>query len=78
VRKSVLITGSDCYEALYAMGELMPTLGGTHQVIVAFMRDQELLGETEGMARIVNSGDKAGARRVFNIVHIRVLDPRTE
>jgi hypothetical protein len=26
------------------------------------------------MARIINPGDKAGARRVFNIVRIRVLD----
>ena len=78
VRKSVLITGSDCYEALYAMGELVPTLGGAHQIIVAFMRDQELLGDTEGMARIINPGDKAGARRVFNIMRIRVLDPKTD
>ena len=73
-RKAVLITGSDCYETVYAMGELAPQLGGTHQVIVAFKRDDQLLGDTEGMARIINPGDKAGARRVFNIVRIRVLD----
>ena len=73
-RKAVLITGSDCYETVYAMGELAPQLGGTHQVIVAFKRDDQLLGATEGMARIINPGDKAGARRVFNIVRIRVLD----
>jgi DMSO/TMAO reductase YedYZ molybdopterin-dependent catalytic subunit len=73
-RKAVLITGSDCYETVYAMGELAPQLGGTHQVIVAFKRDEQLLGEAEGMARIINPGDKAGARRVFNIVRIRVLD----
>ena len=74
LRKAVLITGSDCYETVYAMGELVPQLGGTHQVIVAFKRDGQFLGETEGMARIINAGDKAGARRVFNIVRIRVLD----
>ena len=73
-RKAVLITGSDCYETVYAMGELAPQLGGTHHVIVAFKRDDQLLGATEGMARIINPGDKAGARRVFNIVRIRVLD----
>ena len=73
-RKAVLITGSDCYETVYAMGELAPQLGGTHQVIVAFKRDDQLLGATEGMARIINPGDKAGARRVFNIVRVRVLD----
>jgi hypothetical protein len=27
------------------------------------------------MARIINPGDKAGARRVFNIVRIDALDP---
>jgi len=73
-RKAVLITGSDCYETVYAMGELAPQLGGTHQVIVAFKRHDQLLGATEGMARIINPGDKAGARRVMNIVRIRVLD----
>lgn len=56
------------------MGELVPQLGGTHQVIVAFKRDEQLLGDTEGMARIINSGDKAEARRVLSIVGIRVMD----
>jgi hypothetical protein len=74
-RKSVLITGSDCYEQLYSLGELEPRLGGSHQVIVAFMRDRAVLGEGEGMARIINPGDKAGARRVFNLTRIRVLTP---
>lgn len=77
-RKSVLITATDCYEQLYSLGELEPRLGGSHQVIVAFMRDNVLLGEGEGMARIINPGDKAGARRVFNISHIRVLTPPVE
>ena len=40
LRKAVLITGSDCYETVYAMGELVPQLGGTHQVMVAFKRDE--------------------------------------
>src|SRR5215813_12294190 len=56
-RKAVLITGSDCYETMYAMDELAPQLGGTHQVIVAFKRDDQLLGEAEGMARITNARD---------------------
>jgi hypothetical protein len=74
LRKAVLITGSDCYATVYSMGELAPQLGGTHQVLVAFKRDDQFLGDREGMARIINPGDKAGARRVFNIVRIRVLD----
>jgi hypothetical protein len=74
-RKSLLITGSDYYEQLYALGELNPRLGGSHQVIVAFLRDDVLLDDGEGMARIINTGDKAGARRVFTITRIRVLTP---
>ena len=42
-------------------------------MIVAFQRDGELLGPDEGMARIINPGDKFGARRVFNITRIHVL-----
>ena len=73
LRKYVLITGSDCYETLYSIGELSPGHGGSHAVIVAFQRDGELLGADEGMARIINPGDKFGARRVFNITRIRVF-----
>jgi hypothetical protein len=77
-RKSVLVTGSDCYEQLYSLGELEPRLGGSHPVIVAFLRDDVLLDDGEGMARIINPGDKAGARRVFSIIRIRVLTPSPE
>ena len=77
-RKSVLITGSDGYEQLYSLGELDPRLGGSHPVIVTFLRDDVLLDNGEGMARIINPGDKAGARRVFNITRIRVLTPPLE
>ena len=73
LRHYVLITGSDCYESLYSIGELSPRVGGSTPVIVAFQRDGELLGPGEGMARIINPRDKVGARRVFNITHIRVL-----
>jgi hypothetical protein len=42
------------------------------------LRDDVLLDGREGMARIINPGDKAGARRVFNITRIRVLTPPLE
>jgi DMSO/TMAO reductase YedYZ molybdopterin-dependent catalytic subunit len=73
LRKYVLIRGSDCYETVYSLGELSPQIGGSHPVIVAFRRDGVRLGPDEGMARIINPGDKFGARRVFNITHITVL-----
>lgn len=72
LRHYVLITGSDCYETLYSIGELSPGHGGSQPVIVAFQRDGALLGP-DGMARIINPGDKFGARRVFNITRIRVF-----
>ena len=73
-RKSALITGSDCYEQLYSLGELDTRLGGSHQVIVAFLRDDVLMDEGEGMAlptiddcRVWCSGHvtMAGARLVY-------------
>jgi hypothetical protein len=73
LRKYVLITGSDCYEALYSMGELSPWIGGSQPVIVAFQRDGKLLGPDRGMAWIISPGDKSGDRQVYNVARIRVL-----
>jgi len=73
LRHYVLITASDCFETLYSIGELSPQSGGSQPVIVAFERDGELLGPGEGMARIINPGDKRGGRRIFNIARIRVF-----
>ena len=73
LRHYVLITASDCFETLYSIGELPPQFGGSQPVIVAFQRDGALLGPDEGMARIINPGDKRGGRRIFNITRIRVF-----
>lgn len=73
LRHYVLITASDCFETLYSIGELSPQFGGSQPVIVAFERDGALLGLGEGMARIINPGDKRGGRRIFNITRIRVF-----
>ena len=73
-RKIILVTGSDCYQQAFTMGELVPAVGGQHQVIVAFAKDGALLTDT-GFARIINSGDKSGARNVSNIIRIQVFDP---
>jgi hypothetical protein len=73
-RKAILVTGSDCYQQAFSMGELVPAIGGQHQVIVAFAKDGVLLS-SEGFARIINPGDKSGARNVSNIIRIQVIDP---
>jgi hypothetical protein len=72
LRKYVVVRGSDCYEAIVALGEIQPNFGG-EQVMVAFATgDGAELGPTEGMARLIVPGDKAGGRYVSNIVRIEV------
>lgn len=73
-RKIILVTGSDCYQQAFSMGELVPAIGGQHQIIVAYAKDGVLL-PSEGFARIINPGDKSGARNVSNIIRIQVIDP---
>ena len=73
-RKVILVTGSDCYQQAFTMGELVPAIGGQHQVIVAFAKDGALLTDA-GFARIISPGDKSGARNVSNIIRIQVFDP---
>jgi hypothetical protein len=73
-RKVILVTGSDCYQQAFSMGELVPAIGGQHQVIVAYAKDGVLLS-SDGFARIINPGDKSGARNVSNIIRIQVIDP---
>ncbi|MBS0151104.1 MAG: molybdopterin-dependent oxidoreductase [Nitrospira sp.] len=73
-RKVILVTGSDCYQQAFSMGELVPAIGGQHQVIVAYAKDGVLLS-SDGFARIINPGDKSGARHVSNIIRIQVIDP---
>jgi hypothetical protein len=41
---------------------------------VAYAKDGVLL-PSEGFARIINPGDKSGARNVSNIIRIQVIDP---
>jgi hypothetical protein len=43
-------------------------------VIVAYTKDGVLLADA-GFARILNPGDKSGARNVSNIIRIEVFDP---
>jgi len=73
-RKVILVTGSDCYQQAFSMGELVPAIGGQYQIIVAYAKDGVLFS-SEGFARIINPGDKSGARNVSNIIRIQVIDP---
>ena len=74
-RKYVIVTGSNCYQQLFSLGELAPSIGGSHQVTVAYKENGQLL-TTDGFARLVVPGDKSGARRVSNIIRIEVFGPK--
>lgn len=80
-RYSVMVTGTDCFQALFAMTEISPFFGGKPVVVATAQGDydpqdltpvEESLG-TSGFARISNPADKRGSRRVSNIAEIRVL-----
>ncbi len=72
LRKIIIVTGSDGYQAVIAGGEIEPQFGG-EQIIIAYKNDGQLLG-SDGFARLVVPGDKSGGRAVANIVRIEVRD----
>jgi Oxidoreductase molybdopterin binding domain len=72
LRKYVQVKATDCYEVIVAVAELLSNFGH-QQVLVAFETgDGQPLDATEGMARLVEPGDKAGGRFVSNVTHILV------
>ncbi|MGO9673870.1 MAG: molybdopterin-dependent oxidoreductase [Methylocella sp.] len=70
LRKIVVVTGSDGYQATFGAGEIAPNFGGD-QILVAYAVNGQPLGSA-GLARIVAPGDKQGGRFVSNIVKIDV------
>ncbi|HZU06143.1 MAG TPA: molybdopterin-dependent oxidoreductase [Chloroflexota bacterium] len=73
LRKYLVATGSDGYEVVVSLAELDPEFGAA-VALVAYQRDGELLGPTEGMARLVIASDKRGGRLVSNLVRLEVRD----
>ena len=71
LRKSIVISASDGYQAVLALGEIIPDFGG-EQVIVAYEQDGQPLGPDQGMARLVIPGDKRAGRHVNRITQIAV------
>jgi DMSO/TMAO reductase YedYZ molybdopterin-dependent catalytic subunit len=75
VRQAVLVTGTDGYTAILALGEIAPELEGK-QVIVAERMDGQPLSPDH--LRIVVPGDKRGARGVHDLARIVVTVPQIE
>ncbi len=74
LRKYLLITGSDGYQAVLSLAEVLPDYGG-EPVLVAYQRDGQPLGADRGMAQLVIPRDKRGGRYVDRIVRIELRDP---
>ena len=77
LRKYVVVRGSDCYESVIAVADLLPNFGA-QQVLIAYANgDGTPLDETEGMARLIVPGDKQGGRLVSNVsgVFVRSAAP---
>jgi hypothetical protein len=75
LHKVVIVTGTDCYQSVFGVGEFDPFCGGS-QIMVAYAIGGQSLGK-DGFARIVVPGDKAGGRFVSNIANIEVRDATT-
>jgi hypothetical protein len=78
-RKYIVVTGTDCYQSVYAMGEIDPTLSGADQPTVADAQwvngKQSGLG-SNGFAELIVPADKTDNRMVFNVAHIQVMNVR--
>jgi hypothetical protein len=73
LHKVIIVTGTDCYQSVFGASEIDPFFGGS-QIMVAYETGGQSLG-SDGFARIVVPGDKAGGRFVSNIAYIEVRDP---
>ena len=76
LRQYIVVEGTDCYEAVVAVGEIEPTFEGK-QVLVAYAEEDSSHSQTllsdQGFARLVVPGDQKGGRYVSNINRILVL-----
>jgi hypothetical protein len=72
LHKIIIVTGTDCYKALFGAGEVDPSFGDS-QIMLAYAANGQLLG-SEDFARLIAPGDKAGGRFVFNIATIEIKD----
>lgn len=72
--KYVVATGSDGYQAVFALGEIDPGVGA-QPVMVAYGDTAGQLGPhgTDGLARMVVPGDTAGGRYVSDLVDLKVI-----
>ncbi len=74
LRKSIVATGSDNYEATIAWGEIDPDFGNA-PILIAWAEDGKPLSGAGGPLRLVVPTDKRGGRYVSGLVTLDVRDP---
>jgi DMSO/TMAO reductase YedYZ molybdopterin-dependent catalytic subunit len=73
LRFAVVATAGDGYQAVFSLGELMPSLGGKG-AIAAYEQDGAPLAERAGPLELISAGDKAPNRWVRGLTELRVVD----
>ena len=71
--KLVTATGSDGYQASFALGELSPSFGNA-PILVAYADTAGQIAGEAGFARLVVPGDVAGGRYISNRTSLTVFD----
>lgn len=71
----VLATAHDGFQAVYSCAEISTLIGNT-QVYLVWEQDGKPLSAEEGPLRLVCTTDKEGARSVYNLHELRVIDIR--
>ena len=75
LRKFVVATGSDGYEAAFSLGEIHPNFGNQPDFVAYNENGSPITGD--GFARVVVPGDARGGRYVSNLVSLWVGDVGT-
>lgn len=71
-----MVTGSDGYRAMVALGEINPSFGNK-QVLVAYQKNGADLPASEGAVRLIVPGDGKGGRKISNVIEIKVFGAGT-
>jgi len=73
LRKYVVITARDGYEAMVSLGEIDPNFGN-RPYLLAWEQDGQPLTGDDGPIRLVTPGDVKGGRYVTGVITIEVRD----
>jgi DMSO/TMAO reductase YedYZ molybdopterin-dependent catalytic subunit len=73
LRFAVVAKARDGYEAVFSLGELMPTLGGK-VVLVAYEEDGQALPARDASLKTVVASDSRPSRSIRGLTELRVVD----